>query len=145
MSPFETTTPLPDTATVSLVMPVYNEMRTLEEILRRVVAVNFPKQLVLVDDGSTDGSRELLQRLEQEGLKAVPGAKPKNRNELLVLLQPHNLGKGAALQRGFKEATGEIVIVQDADLEYDPNDIPKVVGPIRRGHRRRRLRLALHR
>lgn len=118
---------------VSLVVPVYNELSTLPELLRRVVAVDFAKEVLLVDDGSTDGSRELLDRLEREGLEALPGAKPKNENTLRVLLQPKNLGKGAALKRGFREATGEIVIVQDADLEYDPRDIPKVVQPIKDG------------
>jgi glycosyltransferase involved in cell wall biosynthesis len=118
---------------VSLVVPVYNEMATLPELLRRVVAVDFAKEIVLVDDGSKDGSRELLERLDREGLKALEGAKPKNQNSFKVLLQPKNQGKGAALRRGFKEASGDIVIVQDADLEYDPRDIPRVVQPIRDG------------
>ncbi len=114
---------------VSLVIPVYNEIPTLAEILRRCTAVDFPKELVLVDDCSKDGSRELLQQLATEGL-GILGGTPRNRNELRVLFQPHNQGKGAALRRGFSEATGDIVIVQDADLEYDPRDIPKVIQPI---------------
>lgn len=118
---------------VSLVIPIYNEMATLPELLRRVVAVDFPKELLLVDDGSTDGSRKFLEQLEAKGLKALDGVKPKNENTVRVLLQPRNLGKGAALKRGFREATGEVVIVQDADLEYDPRDIPKVVKPIEDG------------
>ena len=114
---------------VSLVIPVYNEISTLAELLRRCTAVDFPKELVIVDDCSRDGSREFLEELSQKGLSLLGGA-PKNRNELRVLFQPKNQGKGAALRRGFSEATGDIVIVQDADLEYDPRDIPRVVQPI---------------
>ncbi|SEU34512.1 glycosyltransferase family 2 protein [Stigmatella erecta] len=114
---------------VSLVIPVYNELPTLAELLRRCIAVDFPKELVLVDDCSRDGSRELLQELATRGLEMLGGT-PRNRNEVRVLFQPHNQGKGAALRRGFSEATGDIVIVQDADLEYDPRDIPRVIQPI---------------
>jgi glycosyltransferase involved in cell wall biosynthesis len=114
---------------VSVVIPVYNEISTLAEILRRVTAVDFPKELVIVDDCSRDGSRELLQRLADNGLKEL-GGEPKNRNELRILFQEKNQGKGAALRRGFAESTGDIVIVQDADLEYDPRDIPRVLQPI---------------
>ena len=118
---------------VSLVIPVYNELPTLEEIVRRVDAVDFAKELVFVDDCSKDGSREILERLERDGLKAIDGAKAKNRTELKVLFQEKNQGKGAALRRGFSEASGDVILVQDADLEYDPRDIPKVVGPIADG------------
>jgi len=119
---------------VSLVMPVFNEVRTLAEIIRRVVAVDFPKELILVDDCSTDGSREFLEAVAASGLAAVEGARPVNENRVVVLLQERNQGKGAALRRGFAAATGDIVIVQDADLEYDPRDIPRVVAPILSGN-----------
>jgi glycosyltransferase involved in cell wall biosynthesis len=118
---------------ISLVVPVYNELPTLAEILRRVVSVDFPKQLVIVDDCSTDGSRELLREIASTGLEALDGARPANRNELTVFFQPVNQGKGAAIRRGFAAATGEVVIVQDADLEYDPRDIPRLVQPIADG------------
>jgi glycosyltransferase involved in cell wall biosynthesis len=114
---------------VSVVIPVYNEIATLAEILRRVTAVDFPKELVIVDDCSRDGSREFLQQLTDKGLSVIDGT-PKNRNELRILFQEKNQGKGAALRRGFSESSGDIVIVQDADLEYDPREIPRVIQPI---------------
>ena len=115
---------------ISLVIPVYNEKATLEELLRRVVAVDMRKELVLVDDASTDGSREIVQALAERGLAALPGARPRNENRLQLLFQEPNQGKGAALRRGFEAATGEVVVVQDADLEYDPQEIPRLVSPI---------------
>jgi glycosyltransferase involved in cell wall biosynthesis len=101
---------------VSVVVPVFNESATLEELLRRVAAVDFPKEVVVVDDCSTDGSREILERI--------------GTSQVRVFFQERNQGKGAALRRAFSEARGDIVIVQDADLEYDPRDIPKVIQPI---------------
>jgi glycosyltransferase involved in cell wall biosynthesis len=117
---------------VSLVIPVYNEAATLKQLVARVVAVDFDKELVFVDDGSTDGSRELLADLELRSLGAwlPPGSRQSGENRVRVVLQPRNAGKGAALRAGFACASGDIVMVQDADLEYDPKDIPRVIQPI---------------
>src|SRR5580704_19448765 len=103
---------------LSVVMPVYNEQATLRRVVERVLSVGLDIELLCVDDGSSDGSREILQDLE----KRWP--------QVRVFLQPRNLGKGAALRRGIQEATGNYVIIQDADLEYDPNDYHKLLGPL---------------
>jgi glycosyltransferase involved in cell wall biosynthesis len=103
---------------VSVVMPCFNERPTILTAVKRVLAAPFAKEIVLVDDGSTDGTRDVL-RSEVEKLPHVR-----------VVYQDRNRGKGAALRRGFQEANGDIIIVQDADLEYDPCDIPTVVKPI---------------
>jgi glycosyltransferase involved in cell wall biosynthesis len=120
---------------LSIVIPVYNELATLREILQRVVAVDLDKELVIVDDASTDGGRDLLIELRDQGLERWlpdPTAR-RGINEVQVLLQPQNMGKGAALRAGFAATTGDIVLIQDADLEYDPRDIPGVIQPIRDG------------
>ena len=120
---------------LSLVIPVYNELPTLREIVSRIAAVDLDKELVFVDDFSTDGSRALLTELRDQGLERWLSSHDNRRpllrtNEVQVLLQPQNMGKGAALRAGFAAATGDIVAIQDADLEYDPQDLPRVIQPI---------------
>jgi glycosyltransferase involved in cell wall biosynthesis len=120
---------------LSIVIPIYNELATLREIVARVTAVDLDKELILVDDASTDGSRELLGELRDGGLArwlAKPGD-CRGVNDVNVILQPHNMGKGAALRAGFAAVTGDIVVIQDADLEYDPRDIVQLIQPIRAG------------
>ncbi len=112
-------TPGAERPCLSVVMPCYNETATIAEIVKRVLASPFTAELVIVDDGSTDGTRELLEGFDDPRVR--------------VLLQPHNQGKGAAIRRGFQEATAEFVIVQDADLEYDPADYPLILEPLLAG------------
>ncbi len=106
---------------LSVVMPVYNERATLGEVIEKVIAVPIEIELLCVDDGSSDGSREMLAQLA--------GRYPQMR----VFLQERNMGKGAALRRGIQEATGDFVIIQDADLEYDPGEYPLVLEPLLQG------------
>jgi glycosyltransferase involved in cell wall biosynthesis len=106
---------------LSVVIPVYNERYTVRELVRRVVAVDVSKEIVMVDDGSTDGTTEIL--------KSIAARYP----EVRVFQQPRNQGKGAAIRRGIQEATGEFLIIQDADLEYDPNEYPVLLEPLLSG------------
>jgi glycosyltransferase involved in cell wall biosynthesis len=121
---------------VSVVIPVYNERAFIEEVLLRVQASPVEKDIILVDDQSTDGTRALLQEFDQAqsaGHREVIVQNGKSRlslENILFLFQPQNRGKGAALRRGFEAATGDIILVQDADLEYDPKDYPKLLEPI---------------
>ncbi len=110
---------------LSIVIPVYNEAKTVVECVRRVLAVDIgmEKELILVDDGSNDGTRELCQAIPREH----PG------QNIKLASHPRNRGKGAALRTGFAQATGELVLVQDADLEYDPRDYPRLLAPILEG------------
>ena len=110
---------------LSVVIPVYNEVTSLEKIVERVVAVDIPleREIILVDDGSTDGTRDLYPKIEAAAAK-WDGVK------LEVKLADRNRGKGSALRAGFALATGDIILVQDADLEYDPADYPRLLAPI---------------
>jgi glycosyltransferase involved in cell wall biosynthesis len=106
---------------LSVVMPVYNERATLREVVGGVLAVPIDIELLCIDDGSSDGSREILAELQQK------------HPQIRALLQPRNMGKGAALRRGIQEATGDFVIIQDADLEYDPSEYPQLLEPLIQG------------
>jgi glycosyltransferase involved in cell wall biosynthesis len=105
---------------LSVVMPVYNERETIEEIIRRVLGVPLRIELIVVDDASTDGTREILERLNRD-------------LGFTLILQQRNTGKGASLHRGFEAVSGDLVVVQDADLEYSPEEYPKLIELICQG------------
>ena len=117
---------------LSIVIPVYNEIDTIHEILRQVSAVEtgLEKEIILIDDCSTDGTRDILEKISrnEDGiLDEMPTKDPQN---IRVIFHEQNRGKGGALRTGFQNVTGDITIVQDADLEYDPQDYPRLMKPI---------------
>src|SRR5882762_3885782 len=104
---------------LSVVIPVYNEVATIREIIERVRVVPIVKEIIVVDDGSSDGTRDALLQLGSP--------------DVAIVHHPKNRGKGAALRSGFARVTGDVVLVQDADLEYDPSDYPRLLKPILEG------------
>ena len=105
---------------LSVIIPVYNEVQNIAEILKRVQATGLPWEIVIVDDGSTDGTRDILKELD-------------GKDNVRVILHEKNQGKGAAVRTGFSEAKGDVFLIQDADLEYDPRDYPAILKPIEEG------------
>lgn len=105
---------------LSVIMPVYNEKKTLQKIVERVMAVDLDKELIIIDDCSTDGTREVLRQFQKD-------------ESIKIILQTTNQGKGAAIRAGIEKASGDYIIIQDADLEYDPNDYLKLVVPVIEG------------
>ncbi len=117
---------LPDNFKLSVLVPVYNERATIAEILSRIKQSGFPKEIVVVDDASTDGTREFLQSLNSTATEKG--------NDVKVFYHQRNQGKGAALRTAMAHATGDVLVVQDADLEYHPRDYPRLLAPILEGN-----------
>jgi glycosyltransferase involved in cell wall biosynthesis len=109
---------LPESPLVSVVVPIYNEEQTLAQVVEELIALGLRMEILLVNDGSTDGTAQVMARLAEQ------------HPEVHALHQPRNRGKGAAVRRGFDESTGDIVLIQDADLEYSPKDIPALIDPL---------------
>jgi glycosyltransferase involved in cell wall biosynthesis len=105
---------------ISVIIPIYNEVHTLREIVKRVQAQNMASEILLVDDGSMDGTREILSELD-------------NQESIRIILHEKNQGKGAAVRTGLEYAKGDVILIQDADLEYDPRDYPALLKPIEEG------------
>jgi glycosyltransferase involved in cell wall biosynthesis len=114
---------------LSVLMPAYNEAATLVEAIRRVQSIDLQKEIVVVDDGSTDNSREILHRLEKKSKEAQDPA-----NQTKIIYQPVNQGKRAAIRTGLSHVTGDVVIIQDADLEYGSQDYHTLMEPITSGN-----------
>lgn len=122
---------VPQFHTLSVIIPVFNERKTVMKLLQQVAQQPVPlhKELIIVDDCSTDGTREFLQQADLENVLGNDGA-----NSVKLALHEKNQGKGAGVRTGLAQATGEIVLIQDADLEYDPGDYPELLKPILEGH-----------
>jgi len=131
LSEFEHDEVLPQFHTLSVIIPVYNEHRTVLQLLRQVARqpLSLHKELIIIDDYSTDGTREFLRETDLQELLGGNGA-----NTVKLVLHEKNMGKGAGVRTGLQHATGELVLIQDADLEYDPRDYPALVAPILEGH-----------
>jgi glycosyltransferase involved in cell wall biosynthesis len=116
---------------LSIIVPVYNEVRTVRAVIDRLVAIDLPvaREIIVVNDGSTDGTREVLASVERE----IESRKPNPESRVTIIQVAQNAGKGAAIRRGFEEATGTIVAIQDADLELDPQQLSTLVTPILNG------------